>query len=104
MSDRDPMFTLYRGPGQYRLVPTSRKGMALFLGVLLGGLVPLPLVIWLAGTVSYWLLAIYLILFAVAIIWMLRTARRNAEVIDLREMARDLREFKAWQEQEKHRR
>ncbi|QIG81378.1 hypothetical protein [Stakelama tenebrarum] len=102
--DKELMFTLYRGPGQYRLVPSSGKGMAVFLGVLLGGLVPLPLVVWLSHTLSYWMLALYLTLFVVAIVWMIRFASRHAEVIDLRELARDLKEFKAWREEQKRHR
>jgi hypothetical protein len=102
--NKEPLFILYRGPLQFRLVPRTGKGVAIFAGWLLALLAPLPLIVWLAQERSMWFLPVYFILFAAGLIALIRYAMARAEVVDLGELARDLKEFREWREREKGRR
>ena len=94
----DPWFTAYRGPGLLRIVPRRREGWFFLIGMIAAILVPLPLIAWVARGVIGWAIPIYFVVALAALVWTFRFAWRHAEVIDLAEMARELREFRKWRE------
>ncbi|WP_431468874.1 hypothetical protein [Sphingosinithalassobacter sp. LHW66-3] len=105
MTDKDPWFTTYRGPGLLRVVPRNAKGWGVLLAFLLVTLAPLPLVIWVAGTGAVWIVMVpYLLFVAIACVLLFRLSLRRSEVIDIAEMARELKEFRKWREDEQRRR
>lgn len=105
MTDNDPWFTTYRGPGLLRIVPRRRQGWYFFGGMIALVILPLPLLLWIAlWQAAIWLVPIYLLVVFGVIVWMIRFAWRHSEVIDIGQMARDLKDFRKWRdEMDRHR-
>jgi len=100
MNEQDKPFVYYKGYGQMRVVPRNGWGWGVFIGYMTLSLAPL---IAIPFVMQNWLvfLVAYLGALAVATIGFVRYAIANAEVVDLRFDAADVRAFRQWRDEQR---
>lgn len=87
MREEDVWFTILKAPGQRRMTPRRAKGVLIFVGTLLGCLIPLtPAILLVVFRPSYWwVIPIYLVWATILIVNLVRIVRAHSETIDLNE-------------------
>ena len=99
----DPWFIRYRFAGGIRMVPRNAKGWASFAAVMAFMLLPIMLM----GLIMPrwpWFVLVHLGISAVVMVAFVVFAWRNAEVVDLRDLGRDLAEFRKWRDEQQRKR
>lgn len=98
----DAWFTWYRGKGRFKISPRTMQG---WLSLLI-------FVLWLAAVTTAiafyvpaqpWKTVAHIVFVGISIFAFVRFAMGRAEIIDIDEIARDMKEFRAWKERGKRR-